>query len=587
MRVTEQQTFGVLANELQRSRARLLALQQQVSTGKAILQPSDDPSAYNHIALDKASIAAIDQRMRNITFGQTRLDLSDKVLSSSTDVLSRIRELAVQFGNDTNGPAERAIGAREIRQLLAQVQLFANTELNGQAIFAGTSTHGRMTGITIATPVTLTNGSNDTLIVSVDGVTSGTIDLTSGSATLTGTEVASLVQSRINADAVLNNAGKQVSVTFETDHLVIASDYYGAASTVAVTGGSARTVLGLAGGSSTTGTGPFALTASISGASGNTGGVLAGAGRIADDNLVTLDDYVIRFTSATAYDVLDVTVPPSITRGGANSGAAAVTDAGIANASQLKLHTYQIQFTSPTQYSVVDTTAGTTLSSGNAYVSGNQIAFDGLRITVANGQQGGPQAGDTFTVSLAPRTVLANQTYMSGSEISFDGIRVTLANGTGAPAAGDLFAVMTGVGYQGDSGVHSIEVGNDQTVATNVSGDRIFTPASADLFATVKDLVTSLRTNERGGVARSLGGIDRSLAAIGAVHGEIGALSNRLTTSSAQLEEAKGFFTQTLSKTEDIDLAKAISDLTLQQFALEAASRTLTKVFENSLLNYL
>lgn len=587
MRVTEQQTFGVLANELQRSRARLLELQQQVSTGKAISRPSDDPSAYNHIALDKASIAAIDQRMRNITFGQTRLDLSDKVLSSSTDVLSRIRELAVQFGNDTNGPAERAIGAREIRQLLAQVQLFANTELNGQAIFTGTSTHGRTTGIAIATPVTLTNGSNDTLIVSVDGVTSGTIDLTSGSATLTGTEVAALVQSRINQDAVLVAAGKQVSVTFDTDHLVIASDYYGEASTVAVTGGSARTALGLAGGSSTTGAGPFALTASVSRASGNTGGVLAGAGRIADDNLVTLDDYMIRFTSATAYDVLDVTVPPTVVRGVSNSGAAAVVDAGIANAAQLKLHTYQIQFTSPTQYSVVDTTAGTTLSSGNAYVSGNQIAFDGLRITVANGQQGGPQAGDTFTVSLAPRTVLANQTYVSGSEISFEGIRVALANGTGAPAAGDLFAVMTGVQYQGDSGVHSIEVGNDQTVATNVSGDRIFTPASADLFATVKDLVTSLRTNERGGVARSLGGIDRSLAAIGAVHGEIGALSNRLTTSSAQLEEAKGFFTQTLSKTEDIDLAKAISDLTLQQFALEAASRTLTKVFENSLLNYL
>ncbi len=587
MRVTEQQTFGVLANTLQRSRARLLELQQQVSTGKAVLRPSDDPSIYNHIMLDKASIAAIDQRTRNITFGQTRLDLSDKVLSSSTEVLSRVRQLAVQFGNDTNGPAERAVGAREVRQLLAQIQLFANTELNGQAIFTGTSTHGRTTGLSITTPVTVTNGSTDTLVVSVDGVTSGTIDLVAATAGYTGSELAALLQSRINQDGVLSAAGKQVSVTFEGDHLVIASGQYGTTSTVEVTGGTARAVLGLAGGSVTTGASPFALTASVARASGNSGGVSASAGRVGDPNLVTMDDYLIRFSSGTTYDVLDVTVPPTVAKGASNGGAAFVSDAGIANPAQLKLHQYQIQFTSPTQYSVLDSTAGTTLSSGNTYVSGSQIAFDGLRVTVSNGQQGGPQTGDTFTVGLAPRTVLANQTYVSGGDISFDGIRVTLTNGTGAPASGDLFSIVTGVQYQGDSGVHSIEVGNDQSVATNVSGDRMFATPTADLFATIKELVTSLRTNERGGVTRSLGGIDGSLAAIGAVQGEVGALSNRLTSSAAQLEDAKGFFTQTLSQTEDIDLAKAISDLTLQQFALEAASRTLTKVFENSLLNYL
>ncbi len=587
MRVTEQQTFGVLANTLQRSRARLLELQQQVSTGKAVLKPSDDPSLYNHIALDKASIAAIDQRLRNITFGQTRLDLSDKVLSSSTEVLSRVRELAVQFGNDSNGSAERAIGAQEVRQLLAQLQLLANTELNGQAIFTGTSTHGRTTGLAITTPVTLTNGSNDTLVVNVDGVTSGTIDLTAATAAFTGPELATQIQSLINQDSVLVAAGKQVTVTFDTDHLVIASDHFGADSTVTVTGGTARTALGLAGGSRTTGSSPFALTASVGAAAGNTGGASAASGRIGDASLVNLDDYLIRFNSATSYDVLDVTVPPTVAKGASNAGFASASDAGVANAAQLKLHTYQIQFTSTTQYSVVDVTAGTTLSSGNTYVSGNQITFDGLRMTVANGQQGGPQTGDTFSISVTPRTVLANQTYISGGDISFEGINLTLTNGSGAPAAGDLFSVVTGIQYQGDDGVHSIEVGADQTVATNVAGDRIFAAASADLFATVKELVTALRTNERAGVARTLGGIDRSLAAIGSVHGEIGALSNRLTTSSSQLEEAKGFFTQTLSKTEDVDLAKAISDLTLQQFALEAASRTLTRVFENSLLNFI
>ncbi len=587
MRVTELQTFGVLSNQLTRARGRGLELQQRVSTGKLVRQPSDDPSAFNHIALDKASLAAIEQRLRNITFGQTRLDLSDKILSNVTNSLSRVQELAVRFRSDTNGLAERAIGANEVRQLFAQMQQLANTDLNGQPIFTGTSTHGRTTGLAISVPVTLTSGTNDTLTVTVDGITSGTVDLTSGTESLTGVALAARLQSRINADTALANAGKTVTVTFQSDHLVIASDLAGIDSTVAVTGGLARAALGVAGGSATTGETPFALTATVHPSVGNTGGAIAGQARVVDDNQATLDDYVIRFTSATAYDVLNVTVPVTATRAISNAGSAAVSDAAVVDASQLTLHNYEIQFTSATQYSVVDTTAGTTLSTGNTYGAGVPISFEGLRVTLANGQQGGPQAGDTFSISLTPRPVLTNQPYSSGTDIGFDGIRLSLADGSGAPAAGDLFKVVSGLQYQGDSGVHAIEVGRGQTVPTNVSGDRAFTSGTIDIFATVKRLVGALRGNNRQGITDTLGSLSRSLSQIGAVQGEVGAVSNRLTNTTGQLEEARGFFIETLSRTEDVDLAKAISDLTLQQYAIEAASRTLTKVFENSLLNYL
>ncbi|MBH0180008.1 MAG: hypothetical protein HP491_19640 [Nitrospira sp.] len=587
MRVTELQTFGVLANNLQRARARALEFQQQVSTGKIVRQPSDDPGAFNRIALDKASIAVIEQRLRNISFGQTRLDLSDKVLSNATRSVSRLQELAVQFRSDINGPAERVLGAVEARQVFAQIQEAANTELNGQSIFTGTSTHGRTSGLAITPPVTLTNGSTDSLIVNVDGVSSGTIDLTAGTETLTGSELAVRLQNRINADATLAAAGKTVSVTYDNNRLVIVSDLHGAESTVTVTGGSGRNVLGLAGGSATSGAVPFALTATVSPASTNTGGVSASQGRIVDDNLATLDDYMIRFTSATAFDVLDVTVPVTTATGSANTGGAAVRDAGIVAPAQLKLHNYQILFTSSTQYSVVDSTTSTTLSSGNTYVSGAPITFEGLRVTVANGQRGGPQAGDTFSVSLSPRTVLANQSYTTGSPISFEGVTLALSNNTGAPAAGDLFAVVSGLQYQGDTGVHSIEIGAGQTVPTNARADRALTSGAVDLFAMAKQLVGSLRGNDREGITQALGGLNRGLSQIVTIQGEVGAVSNRMTTSAEKLEEAKGFALQTLSRTEDVDLAKAISDLTLQQYAIEAASRTLTKVFESSLLNYL
>lgn len=587
MRVTELQTFGLLANNFQRARARALELQQQVATGKLVRQPSDDPSSFNRIAQDKASLAAIDQRLRNITIGQTRLDLSDKTLTGSMESVSRLQQLAIQFRSDIYGPAERVIGSQEVRQLLAQLQRYANTDLNGQAIFTGTSTHGRVTGLSITEPVTLTNGVNDQLTVTIDGVSSGLIDLTSGVETLSGATLAARIQAGINADAALVNADKHVTVQFQSGRLTIVSDSAGADSTVSVSGGSARIATGLAGGSATTGAVPFALTATVAPGAGNTGGVIAGAGVVADENLVTMDDYVIRFTSATAFDVLDVTVPVTTTRGAGNTGRAAVMDAGITDPSQLRLHAYQIQFTSSTQYSIVDTTTSATVSSGNTYVSGTPITFEGLRVIVANSQQGGPQAGDTFSVSLSPRTVLSDQTYTSDSLLSFEGINLTLSTASGAPAAGDLFSVVTGMQYQGDDGVHAIEIGPGQTVPTNIPGSRLFSSAGTDLFATAKQLVTAFRTNDRESISQALGGFGRGLSAAGAALGEIGAISNRLTANTAQLDEAKGFFTQMLSQTEDVDLAKAISDLTLQQYAIEAASRTLTRVFENSLMNYL
>lgn len=587
MRVTELQTFGVLTNNLIRSRARMLELQQQVSTGKLVRQPSDDPSAFNHIALDKASLAVIEQRERNIVFGQTRLDLSDKALSQAMASLSRVQQLAVQFRSDTNGAVERTIGAKEVRQLFAQLQQSANTELNDRPIFTGTSTHGRVTGLTMTVPATLVNGSNDTLVVVVDGTTSGTIDLTSGTESLTGVQLAARLQSRINADTALINSGKSVTVTFEGDRLVIASDSNGSQSAVRVTGGLARNALGFMGGSETTGGVPFALTATVASAAGNTGGAVAGHGRVVDDNAATLDDYLIRFTSATTYDVFNVTVPVTTARGSSNAGGVGVRDAGMVNAAALTLHDYQIQFTSATQYSVVDMTTSTTLSFGNTYVSGEAISFAGLRVVLENGQQGGPQTGDAFSISLSPRNVLTNQTYASGNEISFDGIRVVLSNGTGTPANGDLFSIVSGLQYQGDADRHAIEIGTGQTVPTNVAGDQAFTAGGVDIFAGVKHLISALRGDDGHGISDALGRLNQGISQIAAIQGEVGATSNRLTTSAAQLEETKGFFVRSLSKTEDVDLAKAISDLTLQQFAIEAASRTLTKVFENSLLNYL
>lgn len=238
MRVTEQQVFGFLVNSYQRSRSRALQLQEHLATGKQVLQPSDDPGRFHRIVGEKTTLAKLEQHLRNISSATVRLDLADTALQGTTSTLSRVRQLAVQYASDTNGAAERAAGGQEVKALLQHLLQLGNAEYDeNQPVFGGTSRHGFAAGLTLSSPVTLTNAVTDTLTVTVDGVTSGTIDLTGGTETLTGSELAARVQSRINADTTLAVAGKSVSVRYEDGRLVILSDSEGASSTVDVSGG--------------------------------------------------------------------------------------------------------------------------------------------------------------------------------------------------------------------------------------------------------------------------------------------------------------------------------------------------------------
>ncbi|MFO0778573.1 MAG: flagellin, partial [Nitrospira sp.] len=69
--------------------------------------------------------------------------------------------------------------------------------------------------------------------------------------------------------------------------------------------------------------------------------------------------------------------------------------------------------------------------------------------------------------------------------------------------------------------------------------------------------------------------------------GTIGALANRLESTTSALNDTKSSAMNTLSSFQDIDLAKTISDLTLQNYAIQAAGQTLSRIFDNSLLKYL
>lgn len=295
MRVADQQMYGILLGNLQRSRLQMLTSQEQISSQKRVTNPADDPSAFGQIVLDKSALSQTTQWVRNINFGTSRVNAADQALGQVQNLITRVRELTIQASSDTTSAEGRQSIAKEVRQLQRQLVQLGNTEVAGQAIFGGTKTD---------------------------------------------------VQ-------------------------------------------------------------PFTIT-----------------------------------------------------------------------------------------------------------------------------------SGDT-------------------------------------------------VAYQGNSETQSIAVGENQTVQILVPGSSIFTGSTTNMFDSLRDLLTALESNNRSGIQAGLGNLDLATAQISDVQGTVGALANRLQITHDALDTATLTITKSISDNQDADLATAITQLRLQEVAVQAASETFTKIFDSSLINYL
>jgi flagellar hook-associated protein 3 FlgL len=140
MRVSDQQLFGSTAGSLQRIKEHIVRAQEQIATQQRIAKPSDDPSIFGQAILEKSALADNDQWIRNIQFGNARVAVADQTLGEAQNLISRVRELAVQARSDTTSAQGRITIAQEVRQLHRQLIQLANAEVSGQPVFAGTKT---------------------------------------------------------------------------------------------------------------------------------------------------------------------------------------------------------------------------------------------------------------------------------------------------------------------------------------------------------------------------------------------------------------------------------------------------------------
>jgi flagellar hook-associated protein 3 FlgL len=151
------------------------------------------------------------------------------------------------------------------------------------------------------------------------------------------------------------------------------------------------------------------------------------------------------------------------------------------------------------------------------------------------------------------------------------------------------FVISSGdtVTYQGNTESQSIAVGRNQTAQVLIPGNEVFTGPTTNVFDSVSNLLSALESNNAAGIEAAIGNLDSATNQISDAQGKIGAMENRLDVTKTALDSTTTTIRQALSNNEDADLTAAITQLSLQQVAVEATSQAFSKIFDTSLLNML
>lgn len=153
------------------------------------------------------------------------------------------------------------------------------------------------------------------------------------------------------------------------------------------------------------------------------------------------------------------------------------------------------------------------------------------------------------------------------------------------------------IAYKGNSAELNIQVDSGYEVQINSSGVNLAgqierstnggSTQNLDIFAVAKDFIAALGTNTKADISRSIDEFDELGNQVGGQIANLGIRQNLLEERLEIIEEKKTVYEQLLSNIEDTDYSEAITSLSSDMLALEAAQNTFAKVTQMSLFNFL
>jgi flagellar hook-associated protein 3 FlgL len=183
---------------------------------------------------------------------------------------------------------------------------------------------------------------------------------------------------------------------------------------------------------------------------------------------------------------------------------------------------------------------------------------------------------------------LANTQDSSGNYI-FSGSRVS------QPAFGEDASGQTV--YQGDQTHMNVVVGEKQSIPINRSGSDAFVrvvrtgsdgqATGVSFFQSLDDLTAGINSSDQAAIQRGLGEVDNLQQGISLAQASVGTDMKVVEQQTAIVQDTTLGLRSTLSNIEDLDFSKAMTQMSKQMLALEAAQSSFAKISQLSLFNYI
>lgn len=166
MRIGTANQYATFQRDIEVSQRKYFDLMSQISSGKRIDKPSDDPGGMRAVVDIESMKAALEQYTTNINRGKNNLQLTESSLAEVSTLSSRAYTLVLQGANTSAGQEQRSAMASEIDSIQKRLLQISNTRNStGSYIFSGQQTD--RPAITLGSNGITYNGDNAPVLLEV------------------------------------------------------------------------------------------------------------------------------------------------------------------------------------------------------------------------------------------------------------------------------------------------------------------------------------------------------------------------------------------------------------------------------------
>ena len=168
MKISNSYLFDQATRNIQTAQSDVSKSREQIASGKSLVRPSDDTSKLRSIEILKSQQQKVESYKNSMNYLTDRFQLEESVLQSASDILIRLKDLAIQAANDSMSSSDRDIISTEVNSLKDELLSIANTrDVEGNFIFSGSKTGSQPFKVNGTTGEVSYEGDNRRLFTSV------------------------------------------------------------------------------------------------------------------------------------------------------------------------------------------------------------------------------------------------------------------------------------------------------------------------------------------------------------------------------------------------------------------------------------